>query len=140
MIKAIERLRRLMEHPDNYVPTPARAVTLYHGTAAANAQRLLADGWKPGMAHSGSHRGQIRYLYLTTTPENALWYAHEKGAETVLEVRDVPLTFLHVDPEDGTAPTVEGELALSLGLPGNLVLQQALSAAHFSLYRGPFRL
>jgi hypothetical protein len=103
-------------------------VTLYHGTSDESADALLARGWQPNMWPSGGHCGQPKFLYLTTTPENAAWYANEKGSERVVAVT-VPVSSLLVDPEDGMDDTVAGELLME---PGNLVLREAMPAEAFA--------
>ena len=111
----------------------AKTITLYHGTCPENAEALIKNGWQPNQASVGGNAGQTRFLYLTDEPENALGYAQEKGCNTLVEVSRVPMTQLAVDPEDGTAETVEEELNKEMGLPGNVVLTQALQAAHFRI-------
>jgi RNA:NAD 2''-phosphotransferase len=110
------------------------SITLYHGTTPDSAQAITKNGWSPRSAAMGGNCGQSRYLYLTTEYEDALWFAQEKGSDTVLEVRDVPLSMLEVDPEDGTYDTVEEEISSSLGLPGKLVLTRSLPAENFSIF------
>ena len=110
-----------------------RTVTLYHGTTDDAAKALLDQGWEPNKWSGGGQRGQTQYLYLTNVPENAQWYAEEKGSDTIVTVKDVPVEYLAVDPEDGIAETVAEELSSRLGLPGNVVLTQALPASQFSI-------
>ena len=105
-------------------------VMLYHGTTDANAARLLRDGWHPRSGCAGSQCGDPRFLYLTNIPENALWYATEKGGDALLAV-EVPLAWLIVDPHDGVADDVRAELSLPHGLPGNVCLTRALKASAF---------
>lgn len=105
-------------------------VTLFHGTSAESAEALLRDGWQPLSSPAGNQMGRRNLLYLTTTAENAAWYAEQKGSDTVLEVT-LELDDLVVDPEDGTADTVDGELNLRHGLPGNLATCRTLPAAAF---------
>ena len=110
-----------------------KTYTLYHGTTETSASRMLAEGWTPNSWSAGGQCGQSRYLYLTNGAENALWYAEQKGETVVLEIR-VPADALRVDPEDGIKDTVEEELTLSHGLPGNVVLTRALDASAFSRF------
>lgn len=105
-------------------------LTLYHGTTEESAAALLGAGWVPGSGPLGGNCGQRRFLYLTNDPENALWYAQEKGGEVVLEVT-VPRDALRVDPEDGAFDTVEEELARSHGLPGCVVATSPLLSSAF---------
>ena len=113
---------------------PATEYTLYHGTTEDSAARLLAEGWAPNSGSIGGNCGQRRYLYLTNGAENALWFAEQKGGDVVLEVR-VPADTLRIDPEDGIKDTVEEELNLSHGLPGNVVLTKRLDASAFARFQ-----
>lgn len=106
--------------------------TLYHGTTPENAESLLSEGWTPSSGHVGRNCDQARFLYLSTAYDDALWFANEKGSDTVLALVDVPLHLLEVDPEDGTYDTVDEELEEKGGLPGKVVLTGALSTDHFS--------
>jgi hypothetical protein len=81
---------------------------------------------------SGANQGQSRYLYLSSGYEDALWFAQQKGCETVLAVRDVPWDALRVDPEDGGYDRLADELAGHHGLPGKVILVNPLPASHFS--------
>jgi len=114
-------------HEDN------STITLYHGTCSEFAKILLANGWQPGTAISGANMGQSRYLYLTTDPDDALWFAQEKGCDTVLKVSNVPISILKVDPEDGVGDNVYDELNSKRGLPGKVVATSPLSKDHFSV-------
>jgi len=116
---------------------PETIPVLYHGTTPEAADVLLQRGWHPRSGTRGANQGQPRFLYLTTIFEDALWFAEQKGSETVIEVVDVPTAKLMVDPEDGTSDSLETELALPFGLPGKLVLTGPLSASHFRLSLGP---
>jgi hypothetical protein len=108
---------------------------LYHGTCPDNAESLISNGWQPRSGMRGGNLGQTRYLYLTTGEENALWYAGEKGCDTLVAVVNVPLDYLDVDPEDGTYDSATEEISKSQksGCPGNLVLKRSLSAEHFKI-------
>jgi len=110
-------------------------VHLFHGTCAQSAKSLLSYGWSPDRGRSGGNLGQARFLYLTNDPENALWFAQEKGCGVVLRV-EVPMKHLQVDPEDGTHETVKDELSMAFGLPGSVVATRAIPATCFSVERG----
>ncbi len=110
-----------------------RTVTLYHGTTPESAALLLERGWEPNKFASGGNCGQPRYLYLSTGYEDALWFAQEKGCEEVLELRDIPLRFLRVDPEDGTYDTVAEEIDNTVNFPGKLVLWKAIGPENFAV-------
>ena len=105
--------------------------TLYHGTTAESAELLLEHGWEPGKVSGGGNCGQPRYLYLSTGYEDALWFAEQKGSDVVLEVIDIPLEHLRVDPEDGVYDTVEEEMSAPGGFPGKLVLTRSLETSRF---------
>ena len=104
---------------------------LYHGTCQENAERIVREGWTPNSGALGGNAGQTRYLYLSNVPENALWFAQEKGCDIVITVTNVPTSYLRVDPEDGIADTVEDELNNPNGLPGSVVLFRSLGPEHF---------
>ena len=109
--------------------------TLYHGTCSDSATKLLRNGWSPNSGTIGANQGQPYYLYLTTTPENALWFAEQKGCSTILKVT-VPASFLRVDPEDGIANSVGEELSSPYGLPGSVICIRALAPENFSIHSG----
>lgn len=109
------------------------SLVLYHGTCEASANALVNNGWVPNSGTTGSNMGQSRFLYLTTGREDALWFAEQKGCYSIVEVRDIPMSFLRVDPEDGMADSVHEEINNLYGLPGKLVLTRALGAEHFRL-------
>jgi hypothetical protein len=113
-------------------------VVLFHGTTESAAVLLLAQGWG-GRSPVGANGGRPGFLYLTNVPENALWFAQEKGDDVVLEVR-VSVSDLKVDPDDGMEQSVEAELAMAEGphrLPGNVVLTKPLGPEAFSLHSFP---
>lgn len=97
----------------------------------------MAGGWQPGSGSQGANMGQRRFLYLSSLYEDALWFSQQKGCDTVLEVGEVPDSFLAVDPEDGIGETVEEELSNPLGLPGKVVLTRSLPSSHFQLAARP---
>lgn len=108
-------------------------ITLYHGTTQESASELMTNGWNPHQGRTGGQCGQAKYLYLTNIPENALWYAEQKGDDTIIEV-EVPLSFLKVDPEDGISDTVLEELNDTHGLPGNVVCFKSILPKMIRLY------
>lgn len=117
--------------------TAGANINLYHGTCYENAKSLCDNGWAPRASSSGGNMGQSQYLYLSTGQEDALWFAQEKGCDTLVEVRNIPLDYLKVDPEDGTHDTLEEELdGGKYKLPGKAVLTQPLPASHFHILRG----
>ena len=116
-----------------YTSSGEETITLYHGTCPENGEALCKNGWVPRQSSMGGNMGQPRYLYLSTGKEDALWYAEEKGCNTLVEVKDVPLRYLKVDPEDGTSDTLEEELHKKSGLPGKVVLTRPLPAEHFRI-------
>lgn len=107
----------------------SRTYTLYHGTTPESAAALVADGWQPRSAPSGGNCGNPRYLYLSSEFEDALWFSQQKGCDVVLQFDDVPEALLAVDPEDGTEDTVSEELDSPYGMPGKVVLLEAVPSA-----------
>lgn len=112
-------------------------ITLYHGTSETSARNLLANGWQPNVWKKGGNMGQTRYLYLTIEPEDARWFANEKGEDTVLRVKNVPFENLIVDPEDGIGDDIYDELdgARRLGLPAKFALKTPLPKNHFEVLK-----
>ncbi len=100
-------------------------IILYHGTCKDSALSLMMHGWYPNSGNAGANMGQSKYLYVTNEIDNAIWFAREKGCDTVLKIT-IPITSLRVDPEDGTADTVEEELNNNFGLPAYLVCYKSL--------------
>lgn len=107
------------------------SVTLYHGTSTVSAVALEEHGWRPHEWPAGPQCGNPGLLYLTTIPENALWYSQERGSDAVLEVT-VEIGDLILDPEDGIRDSVEEELNPPSG-PGNLATRTPLPASSFRL-------
>jgi len=123
----VNDIRKWLRLVENIETVPV----LYHGTCADNAEALTLQGWYPKSGGIGGNMGQARYLYLSTEHDDALWFAQEKGCDAVVIVRNIPISYLIVDPEDGTEDSVKKELNLTHGIPGKLALTKPLSAAHF---------
>ena len=113
-----------------------RKLTLYHGTCKENADNLVENGWEPSN-RIGSNMGQGRYLYLSSEPEDALWFAQEKGCDTVVEVKDIPIEFLRPDPEDEAGFTMNDLLKRidETEFPAKFALRQELSSHYFKIYK-----
>lgn len=112
-------------------------LTLYHGTCPTNANLLLKNGWTPNITSSGSNMGQSKYLYLTSDPDDALWFAQEKGCDSIVKVSDIPLTHLAPDPEDEAGFDTE-KLIIRMktsAIPSKFVLTKKLSPNHFSIVK-----
>jgi hypothetical protein len=118
-------------HMDEGRREKSQTVTLYHGTCEGSAQQLLATGWSPSSGQQGGNMGQSRYLYCSTQYDDALWFAQEKGCDTVLTLVDIPVSSLRVDPEDGTADTLQDELNLPHELPGKVVVTKPIGPENF---------
>lgn len=97
---------------------------LYHGTCLESANNIIDNGWYPKSSSTGGNMGQNKYLYLTTHKDNALWFANEIGCDTLVEISNIPINYLLVDPEDGMYENVHDEIyeSAKLGLPGYVVL------------------
>lgn len=114
----------------------SNTITLYHGTCDIHGSLLIENGWGPNKVGSGANMGNPKYLYLSSEPEDALWFAQEKGCETVIKVKDIPLDYLRPDPEDEAGYTMN-ELISRMkrtGMPSKFVLFISLDKSHFSLY------
>lgn len=110
-------------------------ITLYHGTTKYCADNMVENGWKPLKYSSGSNQGNPNYLYLTSEPENALWYAENNNGNTIVEVKDIPLSFLRPDPEDEAGYTMS-ELIERMNhsmMPANFILTKELDKKHFKI-------
>lgn len=111
------------------VPGPGH-VTLWHGTTAANARDLLANGFSPEGWRSGGNGGRRGHLYLTTDAEDARWFSNEMGEDVVLKIR-IPANQLIVDPEDGIHDHVWEYLCGEM--PGKLATRMPIPALAFRL-------
>ena len=113
-----------------------RKLTLYHGTCKENADNLFENGWKPSN-RIGSNMGQGQYLYLSSEPEDALWFAQEKGCDTVVEVKDILIELLRPDPEDEAGFSMNDLLRRidETGFPAKFALHQELNSQYFRIYK-----
>lgn len=116
------------------------SITLYHGTCLGNAEQLIKDGWKPYSGGVGGNMGQNKYLYVTSGIEDALWFAEEKGCNTIVEIKNIPINFLKFDPEDGCADLYDYSITTALNKlkngydsPIKFVITQELSAEKFKI-------
>lgn len=113
-------------------------ITLYHGTREHNALSLINNGWTSGN-YTGSNMGNSKYLYLTSEPEDALWFANENGGNVVVEVRDIPLSYLRPDPEDEAGYTMSELLDRIYSdnkykMPAKFILTEPLEKKHFNIF------
>lgn len=129
----LQKLAGLLTEADAHESMPGK-VTLYHGTTPSSAESLMSNGWEPGSGYMGGQMGQTRHLYLTSFPENASWYAEEKGSTTVLAV-DVNKSDLIVDPEDGVGDTLDDEWNMTQHkMPANFALKNSLPGSAFRMH------
>jgi hypothetical protein len=112
-----------------------RVLTLYHGTCGDNGKNLIENGWEPIITGYGGNMGNPNYLYLSSEPEDALWFAEEKGCDTVIEVVNVPIKYLRPDPEDEAGFTMKELLDRinTSGFPAKFVLTKPLDNTHFKI-------
>lgn len=112
-------------------------ITLYHGTCLTNGENLIQNGWKPINKTYGGNMGNPNYLYLTSEPEDALWFAKEKGCNTVVIVKNIPISFLRPDPEDEAGFSMDDLLDRmnDNGLPSKFVLTKELNSKHFEIIK-----
>lgn len=114
-----------------------QTLDLYHGTCEDNANVLLQNGWIPRDCNSGGNCGNSRYLYLTTEPENAMWFANENGCSTILKLSNIPIEYIRPDPEDEAGFTMDDLLDRLVNsnykLPANFILIKPLDSTYFKL-------
>ena len=117
-----------------------QTIDLYHGTCMDNAKLMVKNGWQPNKVSSGASQGQTRYLYVTNIPKNAEWFADQRGCNTVLLLKDVPISSLGVDPEDGSGKDAQDEIdgAKKFGLPAYLVVTKPLPSRNFKIHSGKY--
>lgn len=113
-----------------------RTFTLYHGTCSNNGVKLIEHGWEPKNVAYGSNMGNPNYLYLSSEPEDALWFAEEKGCNTVIQVSNIPIDYLRPDPEDEAGFTMIELLDRidNTSSPAKFILTKPLNKSHFTLY------
>lgn len=109
-------------------------INLYHGTTTFNANLLLKFGWQP-KNFKGGNMGDSSYLYLTSEPQDALWFGNENGGDTVVEVNDIPIKYLKPDPDDESGFDMNELLdRMKRGwLPSKFVLFEPLDSKHFKI-------
>ncbi len=113
-----------------------KTLTLYHGTCPENANELINNGWKPSDGGMGANMGNPKHLYLSSEPEDALWFAQEKGCGTLVEIKNIPIEYLRPDPEDEAGYKM-GELINRIKttqFPAKFILTQPLDSNHFGMY------
>ncbi len=78
----------------------------------------------------------MRSKYLSSEPEDALWFAEEKGCDTVIEIINIPIDFLRPDPEDEAGFTMKELLDRidTNGFPAKFILTRPLDNTHFKIY------
>ena len=109
--------------------------TMYHGTSIKGEQMLLKNGWSPNQVSIGSQCGNPAYLYVCSNPECAEWYAAEKGnGGSVLMIKNVPKSYLGIDPEDHLYNNLDDELIHNQ----QFTIRKPLGPEHFEKYTGPF--
>ena len=111
-------------------------ITLYHGTCESNIRNLIENGWKPTNGEYGSNMGNPNYLYLSSEPKDALWFAEEKGCNTVIEIMNIPIDYLRPDPEDEAGFTMKELLDRmdANGFPVKFILTKPLDGSYFKIY------
>lgn len=111
-------------------------ITLYHGTCPHSATKLIKYGWKPNSGNRGNNLGNAKFLYVSTSLDDALWYANEKGCNIGLSIV-VSKTDIRVDPEDGTYDTIEQELSGGrFQLPGKFIIINPINAKQIKVVHG----
>jgi hypothetical protein len=117
------------------------SITLYHGTCKENALEIIQNGWSP-KGYIGGNMGRGDILYLTSLSEDTLWFAEEKGCNCVLIVKNIPISYLIFDPEDGDPDLYNYKIENAIKriksgeqIPVKLALKKTLSATHIELYK-----
>ena len=113
-------------------------ITLYHGTTKQNAVRLITNGWEVSNI-IGSNLGNPKYLYLTSEPEDAMWFANENSGDVILQVIDIPISYLIPDPEDEAGFSMRELLdrfysTKKYKTPVKFALYKPLDSKHFNYY------
>jgi len=114
----------------------SKNLTLYHGTCDANGKFIIENGWVSRNSGYGSNMGNPNYLYLSSEPEDALWFAQEKGCNMIIEVMDIPIEYLRPDPEDEAGFTMKDlyDRMNTNGMPSKFILTKPLDKSHFRQY------
>lgn len=110
-----------------------QTITLYHGTCKENALNLVKNGWKPNNSNIGGNLGNPKYLYTSTDYEDAMWFANEKGCDSVVIIKNVPLEYIKPDPEDEAGFSMD-ELLDRINnskSPAKFVIYKELNNIHF---------
>lgn len=111
--------------------------TMYHGTSVEGERLLLLNGWRPNQVSKGSQQGNPSYLYVCSNPEGAEWYAAEKGnGGSVLIIKNIPKSFIGIDPEDHLYTNIDKELENN----SQFTIRKSLGPEHFSKYEGVFKI
>lgn len=118
-------------------------VILYHGTSKDSEKLLLKNGWQPNKVSPGSQQGNPAYLYLSTSPETANWFACQKGNDGSVLMVSVMIKDLIVDPEDGLnahrpekGKSEEYWVKKEISEGGSLALKTAIPAKQFKRFKG----
>ena len=84
----------------------------------------------------GGNMGKPNYLYLTSDPQDALWFAQEKGCNTIVEVSNITINYLKPDPDDEAGFTMEELLdrMKTTKFPSKFILNKPLEKSYFKLY------
>lgn len=99
---------------------------LYHGTCQDSAENMVKNGWSPNSHGVGGNDGNPSFLYVTNEYDNAMWFAEEKGCNTVIELKEIPIDSMGVDPEDGIGSDVEEEVALRGNFPSYFIIKKKI--------------
>ncbi len=110
-------------------------ITLFHGTTKESAEMLMKTGWVPNSGRITANMGNRKYFYLTSDPEDALWFANEVGDETVLMVSNIPISGLYPDPDDSSGYSLEELLKSMYKHPSKFIVKTPISASQFSIYK-----
>ena len=142
LYKNINYMKRYIKTFENFSNNKqVQTVDLYHGCSEYSVNYFIQYGWKPRHIDSiGSNMGRGDLLYLSSFWEDALWFAQEKGESSIIKVKNIPISYLIFDPEDGDPDLYDYKIENAITtikkgeLPVKLALTKPLSKEHFEIF------
>lgn len=135
----LTKLFTFIKESDNILE---ETIDMYHGCSKLSAKNLTESGWTPRSKNSyGSNMGRGDLLYLSSYEEDALWFAEEKGESSVVLVKNIPISYLIFDPEDGDPDLYDYKIENAISKmkkgygPVKLALTKPLSKDNFKIVR-----
>lgn len=130
MVSVIDSRGNTVEIDRNIFEFMRDEMALYHGTTPASAKALSHEGWEPGSGERGCQYGKTSLLYVSNTPEQALWYSEQKSSREIVVISFRPKDVI-VDPDDGCGEHFLEEYLASLSYktPGNFAIPSQIPAS-----------